>query len=95
MIHSLLQQTITYKSLIIFITIMFVPIIVLMFDAGIFWGLIGIAMAIVSVGFPSYWTYRNRSNSLTNATNFLRKIILGLIDEKIAMLGGYIAEVPE
>jgi len=25
-----------------------------MFDAGIFWGLIGIAMAIVSVGFPSY-----------------------------------------
>jgi len=66
-----------------------------MFDAGIFWGLIGIAMAIVSVGFPSYWTYRNRSNSLTNTTNFLRKIILGLIDERIAMLGGYIAEVPE
>ncbi len=61
---------ISNKHLITIITVLYVPIIVFMFvDEGVFWGLIGITGAILSLGIP-YLVIFKKSNNNANIDGF-------------------------
>jgi hypothetical protein len=84
-----------YKHPVTIISVLSFPIIVLMFvDEGVFWGLLSIAIAILALGIPSYWTYKHRSGAFKDTLDFLNRLFLFRIDEKIAMLDGYISDAP-
>jgi hypothetical protein len=89
-----MPQIVSQRSLIIVILSVVLPITVFMFDEGVFWGLISIAGVIAGLGTTFYLTYRKRGNEFTDMLDFLRRITLSHIDEKIAMLEKYISEVP-
>lgn len=47
--------------------------------------------AIGGVGFPSYWTYKHRTAAFKDSLDFLNRMVLFQIDEKIAVLDSYIS----
>lgn len=71
-----------------------IPIIVFMAEADTFWGLIGIALAIVGLGAPYFVVYWRRTTKFQEMADFLKRLMLVQIDEKVAMMDGYISEIP-
>lgn len=63
-----------------------------MAEADTFWGLIGIALAIVALGIPYFLVYWKRTTKFQDLTGFLTRLTLMQIDEKIAILDGYIMD---
>jgi hypothetical protein len=89
------KQIVTYDLLVIVITPLYILLAALMFyEEGVFWGLIGIAIAIITVGIPTYWTYRHRTGEFKKTLDFLERLFLFQIDEKIAILDRYISDIP-
>jgi hypothetical protein len=65
-----------------------------MFDEGTFWGLIGIAGVLGGLGIPYLIIYWKRTTKFQDMTNFLTRLVLMQLDEKIAVLDGYILNAP-
>lgn len=86
----MLESIITYKGLIITITIMMIPIIVFMSDSGTYWGLIGVVGVIAGLGIPYLIVYWKRTSKFQDMTGFLTRLTLMQIDEKIAIMDEYI-----
>jgi len=61
---------------------------------GIFWGLVSIAITILSIGIPAVWLYKKRTTEFDETLKFLERIVLSQVDEKIAVLQIYSLEVP-
>jgi hypothetical protein len=61
-----------------------------MFDEGTFWGLISIMGVLAGLGIPYLIIYWRRTTKFQDMTNFLTRLALMQIDEKIAVLDGYI-----
>ncbi|MDP9290384.1 MAG: hypothetical protein M3P08_19605 [Thermoproteota archaeon] len=59
-------------------------------DEGVFWGLIGITGAILSLGIPYLVIFKKRATIM----QILMDLAIGQIYEKIAVLEGYVSEVP-
>ncbi|MFY9964383.1 MAG: hypothetical protein WAK50_01480, partial [Nitrososphaeraceae archaeon] len=81
----MLDEIVTYKSLVIVIAITLIPIIAFMSDSGSYWGLIGIAGVIAGLGIPYLIIYWKRTTKFQDMTNFLTRLTLMQIDEKIAV----------
>jgi hypothetical protein len=90
----LLEEIVTYKSLAIVILSTWVPLIVFMSEDGTFWGLIGIVGVFAGLGIPYLIIYWKRTTKFQDMTNFLTRLILMQIDEKIAVLDDYILNAP-
>jgi hypothetical protein len=58
-------------------------------DEGVFWGLIGITGAALSLGIPYLVIFRKRTTEM----QILIDLAIGQIYEKIAVLEGYVSEV--
>jgi hypothetical protein len=58
------------------------------------WGLVSIAGVIGGLGVPYLIIYWKRTNKFQDLTGFLSRLTLMQIDEKIAMLDGYIQAAP-
>jgi hypothetical protein len=86
----MLGQIITYKSLVIVIAVMMTPVIIFMSDCGSFWGLVGIGDVIAGLGIPYVLIYWKRTSKFQDTTGFLTRLTLMQIDEKIAVLDGYV-----
>jgi hypothetical protein len=65
-----------------------------MFDEGTFWGLMGIVGVFAGLGIPYLIIYWKRTTKFQDMTNFLTRLVLMQIDEKIAVLDGYILSAP-
>jgi predicted membrane channel-forming protein YqfA (hemolysin III family) len=89
-----LGQIVTYKSLAIVILAVWIPLIVFMFNEGTFWGLMGIVGVFAGLGIPYLIIYWKRTSKFQDMTNFLTRLVLMQIDEKIAVLDGYISYAP-
>lgn len=82
----MLEQIITYKSLVIIIAIVITPFNMFMYDSGTFWGLIGIVGVITGLGIPYLIIYWKRTSKFQDMTGFLARLTLMQIDEKIAVM---------
>ena len=69
-----------------------------MAEADTFWGLIGIAFSIVGIGvglgLPYFLVYWKRTTKFEEMSDFLKRLMLVQIDEKVAMMDGYVSEIP-
>ena len=69
-----------------------------MAEADTFWGLIGIAFSIVGIGVglgvPYFLVYWKRTTKFEEMSDFLKRLMLVQIDEKVAMMDGYVSEIP-
>jgi hypothetical protein len=63
-----------------------------MSDSGTYWGLIGIAGVIAGLGVPYLAIYWKRTSKFQDMTDFLTRLTLMQIDEKIAVMDNYILE---
>lgn len=96
MIGKKFPKLISYKILVIAITpILIFQILNGFINDGVFWGLIGIAITILSIGIPSIWVYKRRTSEFNETLQFLERIVLSQVDEKIAVLQIYPLEVPK
>jgi hypothetical protein len=66
-----------------------------MAEAGTFWGLIGIALSILALGIPYFLVCWRRTTRFEEMADFLKRLMLVQIDEKVAMMDGYISEIPD
>jgi predicted membrane channel-forming protein YqfA (hemolysin III family) len=89
-VYSFSSQIVTYKSLAIVISAVLIPFIVLMLNEGTFWGLVGIAGVFAGLGIPYLIIYYKRTSKFQDMTNFLTRLVLMQIDEKIAVLDTYV-----
>jgi Na+/proline symporter len=89
----LLEQIVTYKSLVIVIAITMIPLIVFMAEADTFWGLVSIAGVIAGLEAPYLVIYWKRTTKFREMTGFLTRLTLMQI-EKIAVLDAYVLEAP-
>lgn len=90
----MLEQIVTYKSLVIAIAVTTIPIIIFMVEVDTFWGLVSIAGVIGGLGVPYLIIYWKRTSKFQDMTGFLTRLTLMQIDEKIAILDGYIMDAP-
>ena len=90
---KILDSFITFKTIIIIASSIYVSVIAIMFDDGVFWGLIGIALAIVGLGVPYLVTLRRRTTEMQTLIDSLSDMAIGQVYEKIAVLEEYIDEV--
>ena len=89
-------KLISYKTLVIAIIPIFIYQILDGFlNEGVFWGLLTIAMTILGLGIMYYIEYRKRGNDFDDMFDFLEKMVLSQVDEKIAVLHIYSSQVPD
>ena len=72
-----------------------IPIIVFMAESDTFWGLISIAGVIAGLGVPFFLVYWKRTTKFQEMADFLKRLMLVQIDGKVAMMDGYISEIPD
>lgn len=84
--------------MVIIIALTWTPVIIFMAEADTFWGLIGIAFSIVGIGVglgvPYFLVYWKRTTKFEEMSDFLKRLMLVQIDEKVAMMDGYVSEIP-
>jgi hypothetical protein len=89
-------KLISYKILVIAIIPFFIFQILSDFiNDGVFWGLVAIASTILGLGITYYIEYRKRGTDFDDMLDFLEKMVLSQVDEKIAVLHIYSSQVPD
>ena len=87
MIGKKFPKLVSYKILVIAITpLLLYQILNGFLNEGVFWGLITIAMTTLGLGIMYYIEYRKRGNDFDDMFDFLEKMVLSQVDEKIAVL---------
>ena len=96
MIGKKFPKLVSYKILVIAITLLLLYQILNGFlNEGVFWGIITIAMTILGLGIMYYIEYRKRGNDFDDMFDFLEKMVLSQVDEKITVLHTYSSQVPD
>jgi hypothetical protein len=73
-------KLILYKILVMaIIPILIFQILKSLLNDGIFWGLVSIAITILSIGIPAIWVYKRRTTEFDKTLKFLERIVLSQV----------------